>query len=304
MRRDPVASASRHDRSRNLVFPVLPELDSVFRLDDRTAVVTGGNRGIGRGIAEVLAAAGARVVLAARDVALLDEVRNGIELQGGQALAVSVDVARDADCRRLIDKACDTYGGVDILVNNAAAPRFSLAKSADAMPMEDYDLTMAVNLRAPYLLCQLAARAMIARGHGGSIINISSIAGAMGVGNYSAYSSSKGALDRLSESMAVDWGMHGIRVNSLGPGMVATDENRHLREDPVALARAMSTVPLGRPGQPHEIGRVVLFLASDAASFVTGQTLYVDGGAGPIRPGSGMAAGVDAAADSPSAPAE
>jgi NAD(P)-dependent dehydrogenase (short-subunit alcohol dehydrogenase family) len=99
--------------------------------------------------------------------------------------------------------------------------------------------------------------------------------------------------------MAVDWGPHGIRVNSLGPGMIATDENRHVREDPAALARAMTTVPLGRPGQPHEIGRVALFLASDASSFMTGQTIYVDGGAGPIRPGSGMAAGVDAAANSP-----
>ena len=181
-------------------------MDSVFRLDGRTAVVTGASRGIGRGIAEVLASAGAQVVLAARDATLLDEVRNEIESRGGQALAVVADVAKDADCRLLIDAARNTYGGIDILVNNAAAPRYSLAKSADAMPMEDYDLTMAVNLRAPYLLCQLAARDMIARGSGGSIINISSIAAAMGVGNYSAYSSSKGALERLSESMAVDWG--------------------------------------------------------------------------------------------------
>ncbi len=278
-----------------------PELDRLFRLDDRTAVVTGASRGIGRGIAEVLAAAGAQVVLAARDAALLDEVRNEIESRGGRALAVAVDIAQDDDCRRLIDTARDTYGGIDILVNNAAAPRFSLAKPADAMPMADYDLTMAVNLRAPFLLCQLVARDMIARASGGSIINISSIAAAMGVGNYSAYSSSKGALERLSESMAVDWGAHGIRVNSLGPGMIATDENLHLREDPVALARATSTIPLGRTGEPHEIGRVVLFLASDAASFVTGQTIYVDGGGGPIRPGSGLAAGVDAAAASPAA---
>ena len=269
---------------------------SNFRLDGRTAIVTGASRGIGQGIAEVLAGAGASIVLAARDPVALERVYRIIDSQGGRAIVVQTDVTKEDDCRSLVEQAGSAFGAVDILVNNAAAPRYALANSAEVMPLGDYDHTMIVNLRAPYFLSQLVVRLMIKHARGGSIINISSIAGAMGVGNYSAYSASKGALERLSESMAVDWGKYGIRVNTIGPGFIATDETKHIVDDSHALERVSKTIPLGRPGHPREIGQVVRFLASDAASFVTGQTLYVDGGGGPIRPGSGLAIGIDAAA--------
>ncbi len=283
-------------------------LTDLYRLDGRTAIITGASRGIGRGISKRFAQAGANVVLAARTTALLDALRDEIEAAGGHAIAVPTDVGVDGELHRLVDAANDAYGGVDILVNNAAAPRYALAQPAHDMKLENFDLTLDITVRSAFLLSQLVARDIMARRERGApnaggasnatgaIVNITSIAGWIGVGNYAAYSAAKAALMRLSESLAIDWGPHGIRVNCVGPGFVATDENRHIWEDPASHDRVKSTIPLNKTGLPLDIANAALFLASDAASFITGQTLYVDGGSGPIRPGSALAANIDTAA--------
>ncbi len=263
------------------------ELPDVFSLTGKTAIVTGASRGIGRGIATVFAEAGANVVLAARGIDNLNEVKAEIDAAGGSALVVPTDVGIDADLQRLVTETKAAFGGVDVVVNNAAAQRWALTGPAHEMPVENLDATMHINMHAPFLLSQLAAQDMIAREAGGAIVNITSIAGWMGIASLGAYSASKAALMRWSEATASEWGEFGIRVNCVGPGFIKTDETRGVWDDPEALARVVATTPVRRIGAPEEIGYAALFLASDAAAYVTGQTLYVDGGWGPVRPMTG-----------------
>jgi len=263
------------------------ELANLYRLDGRAVIVTGASRGIGRGIATVFAQAGANVVLAARGVENLIEVKAEIDAAGGSALIVPTDVGIDGDLERLVVETKSAFGGVDVVINNAAAERWALTGPAHEMPVENLDTTMRINLHAPFLLSQLAARDMIDRGSGGAIVNITSIAGWMGIASLGGYSASKAALMRWSEATAAEWGEFGIRVNCVGPGFIRTDETRVVWDDPAALNHVINTTPVRRIGDPEEIGYAALFLASDAAAFITGQTLYVDGGWGPVRPMTG-----------------
>ncbi len=264
-------------------------LADLYRLDGRTAIVTGASRGIGRGIATVFAQAGANVVLAARGVDNLNDVKAEIEAAGGRALVVPTDVGIDDDLGKLVEETKSAFGGIDVVVNNAAAQRWALTGPAHEMPVENLDATMHINLHAPFLLSQLGAKDMIERGSGGVIVNITSIAGWMGIASLGAYSASKAALMRWSEATAAEWGEFGIRVNCVGPGFIKTDETRGVWDDAAALQRVIRTTPVGRIGNPEEIGYAALFLASDAAAYITGQTLYVDGGWGPVRPMTGYA---------------
>jgi NAD(P)-dependent dehydrogenase (short-subunit alcohol dehydrogenase family) len=264
-------------------------LADLYRLEGRTAIVTGASRGIGRGIATVFAEAGANVVLAARGVDNLREVKAHIDAAGGRALVVPTDVGIDADLEQLVETTKSEFGAVDVVVNNAAAQRWALTGQAHEMPVENLDATMHINLHAPFLLSQLAAQDMIERKSSGVIVNITSIAGWMGIAGLGSYSASKAALMRWSEATAAEWGPLGIRVNCVGPGFIKTDETRGVWDDPAALKRVVSTTPVGRIGDPEEIGHAALFLASDAAAYITGQTLYVDGGWGPVRPMTGYA---------------
>ncbi|MEE9277980.1 MAG: 3-oxoacyl-ACP reductase family protein [Dehalococcoidia bacterium] len=262
-------------------------IPDAFSVQGRTAIVTGASRGIGRGIALVFGGAGANVVVAARSADQIEGVKNEIESAGGRAIAVKTDVAQYDDLRRLVEETKSAFGGIDILVNNAAASRWSLAGDAHEMSAEDFDVTMNVNMRAPFLLTQLVGREMIARGRGGAIVNITSIGGWMGIPHLGVYSASKAALMRWSESTAAEWGQYGIRINCVGPGFTKTDETRKVWDDPDALAHLKATTPLGRPGEPEDIAYATLFLASRAADFITGQTLYVEGGWAPVRPSTG-----------------
>ena len=262
-------------------------LQEIFSLTGKTAIVTGASRGIGRGIATVLGEAGAQVVLAARGVENLETVRAEIEAAGGQALVVPTDVSSRDDRLQLVQRTLAAYGKIDVLVNNAAARRWSLTGLAQDMDYENFETTLQVNVLAPFELTQLVGRHMIERGQGGVIVNIVSIASWMGIPRLGAYSASKAALMRWSESTAVEWGPHNIRINNIGPGFIQTDETRGTWDDPEQLAQITGVTPLGRIGQPEEIGHACLFLASDASAFITGQTLYVEGGLAPIRMSTG-----------------
>ena len=225
-----------------------------FSVGGRSVIVTGASRGIGAGIARAFGEAGARVALAARSAEGLAAVREEIEGAGGQAIAVPTDVGDDTQLQRLVDETLAAFGGVDVLVNNAAAPRLAVRAPAEEMKPDLFDETMRVNLRAAWMLSRLVAKEMLASGGGGSIINIGSVAQHSGMPGMSPYGASKGGLARMSESMAWDWGRRGIRVNTVAPGFIETDENRHVWGSAAGRAEQMRKTPVGRTGQPEGRG--------------------------------------------------
>jgi len=250
----------------------------LFRLDGRTAIVTGGGRGLGRYMAEALSDAGANVVLCSRTVEPLEEVRVEIEERGGRALALPCDVTEGEDVKRVVSEAEGTFGSVDVLVNSSGA---TWGAPPAEMPPEKFDQVIAVNVRGTFLMSQAAGRRMIERGSGGTIVNISSVAGLVG-GNPDymqtvGYNSSKGAIISMTRDLATSWAKHNITVNAIAPGWFPTRMSSGLIE---RFEEAMlSDIPLGRFGNPEDLKGVVVFLVSPAAAYITGQTVVVDGGA-------------------------
>jgi gluconate 5-dehydrogenase len=246
-----------------------------FSLDGKTALVTGSSRGIGRAIAEALAAAGAAVIVNGRSIETVQGVADAIASAGGRSLAVPADVSQAADVDRLIDTAVERFGRLDILVNNAGiSPYF---KPAETMTGAEWDEVMAVNLKSVFLCCQAAGRVMIPQ-KSGRIINISSIAGQIALPRLLAYCAAKGAVNQLTRVLAVEWAPYHILVNAISPGWVDTDLIKGLRDNTKRREALISQIPLGRLGRPEEITGAAVYLASDAASYVTGQLLEVDGG--------------------------
>jgi gluconate 5-dehydrogenase len=250
----------------------------LFDLTGKTALVTGGGRGLGRHIALGLAEAGADVVVASRKLANCQAVAHEIEDLGRRALALEVDIG-DADAAAaLVERCLAELPRLDVLVNNAAliwgAPTLEY-------PLEAWDRVFDVNVRGLWALSQRAARHMKEAG-GGSMIHISSYSGLRGATEEGmpaiAYNASKGAVITLTKDMAVKLAPFGIRVNGIAPGAFDTDMMEHLRRDPERLRRYLATVPLARAGGEDDIKGAVVFLASDAAAYVTGHTLVVDGG--------------------------
>ncbi len=266
------------------VVPLNPlrDLQEMFSLQGRTAIVTGAGRGIGAGIARVFAQAGAQVVLAARSVDQLGRVQQDIEASGGKSLVVPTDVANEEHLQNLVRRTKETFGGVDVLVNNAGVNRFLI--DTDQVRMSGFDQVHNVNLRGPYILCQLSGREMIAQGRGGAIVNILTTAARQGMPTHGPYGAAKAGLMRASEAMAFEWGEHGIRVNCIGPGPIQTDMSRNAWDGPGRLEAIQETIPIRRIGQPEDIAYACLWLASDAGSYVTGQTIWIDGGPGTARP--------------------
>src|SRR5579859_7636142 len=245
-----------------------------MRLDGKVAIVTGASRGIGKGIAERLAQEGARVAMTARGADALQAAARAIEASGGTVLAIPADAGATADVENMFTRVLDAWNTVDILVNNAAWA----SPQAHFLEMDEthWDTVIRTNLKSVYLHCHRAANIMVDHGTHGSIVNISSFAAARAHRNMAAYDASKGGMEAMTRSMAIDLGPFGIRINVVGPGAIHTPEFE--AQGPEAKRPRAETVPLGRVGYPEDIAAAVAFLASEDASYITGQIVYVDGG--------------------------
>ena len=249
-------------------------LAELFSLDGRVAVVTGGSSGIGAEMARALGRGGARVVLVARDKDRLQAAAEGLRAEGAGAAWVSADLADRAEVARAADEAEAAFGAPDILVNGAGV---NVRPPLGSLSVEDWDLTMAVNLTAPFLLGQRFGPVMAARGFG-RIINVTSQQAQRAFANSGGYGASKGGLAALTRSQSEAWAGSGVCCNSVCPGFVPTRLNAHIAADPELMATLAARTMVGRNGQAADFAGVTVFLASRASDYVTGQTLYVDGG--------------------------
>jgi len=247
-----------------------------FRLDGRTAVVTGASSGLGARFAPTLAGAGARVALAARRLDRVEELAEQIRAGGGEAIAVRCDVTSDEDVRRLVAQVLDAFDRIDVLVNNAGvAP----AEDAEIETPESFRRVVAVNLTGAYICAREVALRMLAQG-AGAIVNTASISGLVaGDGRDTpSYAASKGAIVNLTRELAVRWARRGVRVNGLAPGYFPTEMTGETLASAEGARFVAERTPLARPGRIEELDGALLFLCSDASSYVTGHTLVVDGG--------------------------
>lgn len=245
-----------------------------FDLEGRRALVTGASRGIGRAIALAYARAGADVALLARNADLLAEVAAAVEAEGRQAIIVPADVLDADSTRAAVGAAIDGLGGLDILVNNAGGNSFS--SPVAQMRLSGWEKTMRLNLDSIVHITQQALPAL--GSGGGSIINVSSVAGLRGAPTMAHYAAAKAALLSFTQSLAIETAWMGVRVNALVPGWIDTDLTDFLRSNEDAERATLARVPMQRWGTPEEIAEPAVFLASDASSFMTGQALVVDGG--------------------------
>jgi gluconate 5-dehydrogenase len=256
----------------------MPDLD-MFSLDGRVALVPGGGGGIGAPIAQALAQAGARVAVAGRTADTLQAAVDRVNAAGSEGLAIEADATSEADAERMVRETIDRFGRIDIVINAVGGGAGKVLHPAEAYPRDAWDWIMELNVRSTIVPTQAAARAMIERGEGGSILNISSVRANLGINaGYSAYVAAKGAISSLTRQWATEWAKHGIRVNAIMPTFVDTPQVASLLEDPVFKANIVGRIPLGRVGETRDIVGPAIFLVSDAASFVTGQVLGIDGG--------------------------
>lgn len=245
-----------------------------YDFKDKVALVTGGGRGIGRAIALGLAECGAKVVLAARNKEALDKVVDEIRQNGGEAVAQVTDLMVSEQIDALVEETVKTYNRIDILINNAA--RSFMVPLMD-LREDGWDKIFGTNCKAVFLLSRIAAGIMAKKG-GGRILNISSIAAVRGGAGMSAYHASKAALSMLTKCMAVEWAPLKINVNAVGPGVVKTAFSQPFWENPEVEKLVAAKIPKGRLAEPEEIVGAVLFLCSEDSGYITGETLYVDGG--------------------------
>ena len=248
---------------------------NLFDLSGKVAVVTGSSRGIGRAIAERLAEHGAKVVVSSRKTEACEPVAAGIRARGGEAMVIPCHIAHKEALQALADRTVAAWGGIDVLVCNAAVNPY-LGPAAGASD-EVYERVMGANVRSNFWLCNMVLPGMAARG-GGSVIIISSIGGLRGSAQLGLYAISKAADMQLARNICVEWGPRNIRANAIAPGLVRTDFARALWEDPALYRKRTKDTPLQRIGEPDEIAGAAVFLASAAGSFMTGQTLVIDGG--------------------------
>ncbi len=246
-----------------------------FRIDGKVALVTGGARGLGRVIAEALAGAGADVALSSREAENAQRAALAIAGNSGRlVIGLTADVAVPKSVDAMVALVLEKLGRIDILVNNAGV---NIRGPIEELNVDDWDTVVDTNLKGPWLCCRAVARLMKSQ-KWGRVINVSSMLGEISLPGRTPYASSKAGLTLLTKTLALEWAKDGINVNALCPGPFATEINTPLLNDPAARAQMEASVPLGRWGDPVELGPAAVFLASEASSFMTGATLFVDGG--------------------------
>ena len=249
-------------------------MENLFDLSGKVAVVTGASRGLGQYFGRALAKAGADLVITSRDKSRLAPFKKEIESLGRRALPVELDVLKQSDIEETVRVAIAEYGKIDILVNNAG---LNIRHPAAEFPWADWDTVLNTNLKGAFFVAQAVGKTMIERGYG-RIINIGSCTCVFGMEGIGPYCASRGGMLQMSRSLAAEWGRHGITVNVLAPGWFKTAQNKVLYDNKPWLEYITDRIPLGRPGQPNDLDGTVIFLASDASAYVTGQILLVDGG--------------------------
>ncbi len=238
------------------------------------AIVTGASRGLGQYFGRALARAGANLVITSRNHGSLDPFKTEIEALGRRALPLQLDVCNYESIQKMVNMACETYGKIDILVNNAGC---NLRKPAVDVAWDDWNLVLDTNLRGSFFVAQAVAKKMIPRRYG-RIINIGSVTCVFGYAGLAPYCASRGGIRQLTMSLADDWGVHGITVNCLAPGWFETEQTAVLYKNREWVEYICDRIPLKRPGKPNDLDGTIVFLASDASEYITGQTLLVDGG--------------------------
>ena len=245
-----------------------------FRLDGRVALVTGASKGIGWDLAKALAHAGAAVAVAARDKESLERLADEIRSDGGEALAVELDVRDVEQIGTVFGRVREHFGSLDVLVNNAG---LGANHPAEDVTESDWDEMMDVNLRGLFFACQAAGRIMLEQGHG-RIINMSSQAGVVGIREHAVYSASKGGVNLLTKVLALEWSSRGVTVNAVAPTFIYTPGTADRLDQPKYLAGVLDRLPIGRVGSTTDVAAAVLYLASPAGGLVSGHVLLVDGG--------------------------
>jgi NAD(P)-dependent dehydrogenase (short-subunit alcohol dehydrogenase family) len=247
----------------------------MFELTGKTAIVTGASRGIGEAIAKGFANAGADLILVSRNLSALKRVAMEIEGGGRKVFPMAADIGNPEEIQKTIDAALKIFPRIDILVNNAGIS--PMLKKAEEMDLKDWEKIVRINLTGTFLFSQGVGKVMIQQ-RGGKIINMVSVGAVVGFPRQIAYCATKGGILQLTKVLAIEWARHNIQVNAIGPAYLETELTKGMRESKIISDNLLQRTPMGRFGKPEEIVGAAIYLASDTSSYVTGQTLFVDGG--------------------------